>query len=204
MSGRIIQLVKQFLSIMKHKSSELCSHLDPIKTHVIRVFVSTGSLPAQSQKMYSSQPELKTNWTKVSFKRGRSTQEETEREVKHTKEKEHCINQTCISNHCTALLEEESEDQQQKAGPEHMPKPPPIYITDIKNISPLIQLFLEQITKQQYEIKAAADNQVKVQPKTSESYKTIIKSLAKKHVEFHIYKLKEERSYRVVLKTYPE
>jgi hypothetical protein len=38
-----------------------------------------------------------------------------------------------------------------------MPKSPPIYITDVKNISPLIQL-LEQIAKQQYEIKALADN----------------------------------------------
>jgi DNA-binding protein H-NS len=60
-----------------------------------------------------------------------------------------------------------------------MPKLPPIYITDIKIISPLIQL-LEQIEKQQYEIKALADNQVKVQPKTSESYRVIIKALAKK------------------------
>jgi hypothetical protein len=38
-----------------------------------------GSLPAQSQKMYSSQPELNSNWTKVSYKRGRLTQEETEK-----------------------------------------------------------------------------------------------------------------------------
>jgi hypothetical protein len=38
-----------------------------------------------------------------------------------------------------------------------MPKPPPIYITDIKNISPLLQL-LEQIAKRQYEVKALADN----------------------------------------------
>jgi hypothetical protein len=36
-----------------------------------------GSLPAQSQKMNSCQPELNDNWTKVSYKRGRSTQEET-------------------------------------------------------------------------------------------------------------------------------
>jgi hypothetical protein len=40
---------------------------------------------------------------------------------------------------------------------------------------------LEQIAKQQYEIKALADNQVKVQPKTYESYRTIIKALAEKH-----------------------
>jgi hypothetical protein len=41
---------------------------------------------------------------------------------------------------------------------------------------------------------------IKVQPKTSESYRKIIKALAKILMEFHTYKLKEERSYTVVLK----
>jgi hypothetical protein len=39
--------------------------------------------------MYSSQPELNNSWTKVSYKRGISSQEETEREAKHTKEREY-------------------------------------------------------------------------------------------------------------------
>jgi hypothetical protein len=66
------------------------------------------------------------------------------------------------------------------AGPEKTPKPPPIYITDVKNISPHIQL-LEQIVKQQCEIKAFAGYQVKVQPKTSESYRTVTKALTEKN-----------------------
>jgi hypothetical protein len=57
-----------------------------------------GSLPAQSQKVYSSQPELNDNLNKVSYKRGRSAQEETEREAKHAKESEHWLNQTSTSN----------------------------------------------------------------------------------------------------------
>jgi hypothetical protein len=88
--------------------------------------------------MYSSEPELNNKSTKVSYKIGRSTQEQTETEAKHTKESEHWLNQTSISNRYTALLEEESADQQHKASPENTPKPPPIYITDVKNISPLI------------------------------------------------------------------
>jgi predicted transcriptional regulator len=80
-----------------------------------------------------------------------------------------------------------------------MLEPPPIYITGIKNISPLIEL-LEQIAKQQYETQALQDDQVKVQPKAFESYRTITKALAKKCTEFHNYKLKEEQSYRVMLK----
>jgi hypothetical protein len=159
-----------------------------------------GSLPGQSQKNeFFPQPVLNDNSTKVSYKRGRSTQESTEREAEHTKESEHWLNQTSTSNRYIALLEEESEDYQQKASPENKPKPPPIYINDVTNISPLIQL-LEQIALQQYEVTALAHNQVKVQPKTSESYTIIIKALAEKCTQFHTYKLKEERSYRVVLK----
>jgi hypothetical protein len=67
--------------------------------------------------MYSSQTELNYNWTKVSYKRGRSTQG-TEREAKHTKENEHWLNQTSTSNPYTALQGEKNEAQQQKAGPE--------------------------------------------------------------------------------------
>jgi hypothetical protein len=78
-------------------------------------------------------------------------------------------------------------------------KPPPRYVTGVQNISPIIQL-LEQIAKEQYDIKALTDNQVKFQPKTSECNSTIVKALAERHTEFHTYKLKEERSYRVVLK----
>jgi hypothetical protein len=46
-------------------------------------------------------------------------------------------------------------------------KPPPIYVTGVHSISPLIRL-LEQIAKEQYEIKALADIQVIVQPKNSQ------------------------------------
>jgi ribosome assembly protein YihI (activator of Der GTPase) len=52
------------------------------------------------------------------------TQEETEREGKQAKEREHRINQTFTSSRYAALLEEESEDQQQKAGPENTSKHP--------------------------------------------------------------------------------
>jgi hypothetical protein len=73
-----------------------------------------GSLPAQPQQIYSSQPELNDNWTKVSYKRRRLTQEETEREAKHTKERDHRLNESSTFSHYTALVEEESEEQQQK------------------------------------------------------------------------------------------
>jgi hypothetical protein len=85
-----------------------------------------GSLPAQSQQMYSthqsqyripphvfpSKPELNI-WTKI-YKRGKSAQEETEEKSKHGTESEHWINQTSTSSRYTALLQEEVEDEQHK------------------------------------------------------------------------------------------
>jgi hypothetical protein len=58
----------------------------------------------------------------------------------------------------------------------------------------------EQIAFQQYEVKPLAQNQVRVHPKTSESYRTITKALAEKRTQFHTYKLKDGRTYRVMLK----
>jgi hypothetical protein len=65
--------------------------------------------------------------------------------------------------------------------------------------SPLLQL-LEQVAVHQYKTKTLANNQVNIQPATTDSCRAIIKALAEKQTEFHIYKQKEERSYRVVLK----
>jgi hypothetical protein len=46
---------------------------------------------------------------------------ENESEAKHAKESEHWLNQTSTSNRYAALLEEGSEAQQRKAGPENTP-----------------------------------------------------------------------------------
>jgi hypothetical protein len=59
------------------------------------------------------------------------------------------------------------------------PKPPPIFVSDVIVIPPLLQL-LDQIAPQQYEIKALARNQVRIQPKVSDAYRAIIKALAEK------------------------
>jgi hypothetical protein len=57
-------------------------------------------------------------------------------------------------------METNNPESQHNPGPEHTPKPPPIYIQDVTSIPPLLQL-LEQVAAQQYETKALADNQVK-------------------------------------------
>jgi hypothetical protein len=66
--------------------------------------------------MYPSYPEPNNAWTKVTHKRSRLTHEdeEAQREVKHTKENEHRLHLTPTSNHYTALLKEDNDQQQQK------------------------------------------------------------------------------------------
>ena len=81
---------------------------------------------------------------------------------------------------------------------EPIPKPPPIYVRDV-TVIPLLQL-LDQTTPKQYEIKALAQNQVRIQPTSPDAYRSIVKVLAEKNTTFHTFKPKEDRSYRVVLK----
>lgn len=79
------------------------------------------------------------------------------------------------------------------------PKPPPIYVDQVFNIQPLTDL-LAEIACEEYEIKILKGEEVKIQPKTTLAYRTIVKELQKKGTEFHTYKLKQDRSFRVVLK----
>jgi hypothetical protein len=109
------------------------------------------------------------------------------------------LNPTPTSNCFSSLQQEDDLVNQSSPSKETTPKQPPIYITNATSIPPLFQLF-DQIIPQLYEIKALAQNQVKIQPKTSGSYRLIIKALLDRNTQFHIYKPKEERTYRVVLK----
>jgi len=44
------------------------------------------------------------------------------------------------------------------------------------------------------------NEQIKIQPKSSIAYVNIVKKLITKNTEFYAYKLKQERSFKVVLK----
>jgi hypothetical protein len=117
----------------------------------------------------------------------------------HIKQDNHWLNPTPTSNRLASLSDEEVTDHLQEAATDIRPKPPPIFVSDVTTILPLLQL-PDQIVKQQCEIKALPDNQVRIQPKTPDSYRAIIKALAEKNTTFHTYKPKDERNYRVVLK----
>lgn len=92
------------------------------------------------------------------------------------------------------------EQQVEDADPtDRTPKPPPIYVDRVSNIQPLTDL-LNKIANGEHLIKVLRNEEVKIQPKTSQAYSTIVKNLQEKGTEFHTYKLKQDRSFRVVLK----
>jgi hypothetical protein len=79
------------------------------------------------------------------------------------------------------------------------PKPPPIFISGVTNIKPLIEL-LNALAPNKYLVKTQPHDQAKVQPTESPVYTAIIKALMDRNTEFHTYKPKQDRSFRVVIK----
>lgn len=79
------------------------------------------------------------------------------------------------------------------------PKPPPIFVDKVSNIQPLLQL-LKEIADGNFDIKVLSNDKVRIQPQTAEIYSKIVKCLQLKDTEFHTYKPKSERSFKVVLK----
>jgi hypothetical protein len=95
-----------------------------------------GSLPVQPPTMSSSQPPPLPSWTTVSYKRGRSTQECSDRVAKHVKDNHHLSPPTITSNRYASLANQDSEGPPTPTGPATIPKPPPIYIQNVTSIPP--------------------------------------------------------------------
>jgi hypothetical protein len=93
-----------------------------------------GSLPAQSQQMCSFQDYQQFQYhaqatpTGLKYHTNEVDQHKVKLggETKHSKESEQWLNQSSTSSCYTALLEEESEDQEHKAGSENTSRALPI------------------------------------------------------------------------------
>jgi hypothetical protein len=79
------------------------------------------------------------------------------------------------------------------------PKTPRIFISGVTNIKPLIDL-LNTLAPNKYLVKTLLHDQVRVQPTGSSVYTTIIKALMEKNTEFHTYKPRQDRNFRVVIR----
>jgi len=72
-------------------------------------------------------------------------------------------------------------------------------VSGVQNIQPLKEL-LVTVTENDFELKILNGDQVKIQPSSTDKCHTIIKALAEKHTEFHMYQPKKNRSFRTVLR----
>lgn len=152
------------------------------------------------EKVTNSKSTMKPNeWSEVSRKRARTSPGSTskDKQPKTSNWLRSTEPEVITQNSFDGLDDEVIEIRDQKD--KKTPKPPPIYVSNVGNINPLTTL-LNNIAKNDYVIKVINSEEVKIQPKSSEAYTNIVKHLDEKETDFHTYKPKQERSFKVVLK----
>ena len=81
-----------------------------------------------------------------------------------------------------------------------IPKPPPIFVYGITNFPDMVRSLRNIVDDDQYTTKCMADNTVKINSTTPETYRTLIRHMRDNNIIHHTYQPKEERAYRIVLK----
>lgn len=139
------------------------------------------------------------DWQTITYKKRYRSPEENQKRQKQTKLDEYWLGNTTSSNIFNNLQEEGDNTPSATMSKNTEPKPPPIFIAGVSNINPLTQL-LKEIAGEEFILKALGDEQVKIQPKTGETYTKITKALIQKNTQFHTYQSKQQRCFRVALK----
>lgn len=83
---------------------------------------------------------------------------------------------------------------------ETTPKPPPIYIPNVLNITQMIKKLLTIVANSEFNYKSLREGQVRLMVKTVDSYRKVVNYLESEKINFHTYQLKQERSFRIVMK----
>ncbi|CAG5004480.1 unnamed protein product [Parnassius apollo] len=84
---------------------------------------------------------------------------------------------------------------------EYIPKPEPIFVTGIVNITPLRELIVKVVAIDKFTMTTLRSGHIiKLMPVDIETYKTIRDNLIKNNINHYTYELKSERAYRVVIR----
>lgn len=102
------------------------------------------------------------------------------------------------SNNRYAALDNEDEDAEENQ--EATQKPPPIYIPNVKNINNMVIELSKVISYTEFSYKSLREGQVRLMIKSVDAYRKVVKYLDSSKLNFHTFQLKQERSYRVVIK----
>lgn len=79
-------------------------------------------------------------------------------------------------------------------------KPPPIFIHGVTNFKGMVDNLAKITDDETYHSKALADNTVKINALNIDTYRKLIKHLRDEKIVHHTYQLKQERSYRIVIR----
>lgn len=93
-----------------------------------------------------------------------------------------------------------NEDTVTQNAIEKTPKPPPIFIYDVINYPLMINQLNNIAEQEQYTTKSMANNVIKINCNTPDTYRTMITYMNENNIIYHSYQLKDERAYRVVIK----
>jgi hypothetical protein len=92
------------------------------------------------------------------------------------------------------VIKTSQSQQKQKTPPS-----PPIFIDDVIDIQTMIKFIEKDINKEDYQLKIKND-QVKILPTNLDSHRKLTKLPKTLNAKFHIYQLKQERPFRVLLR----
>ena len=79
-------------------------------------------------------------------------------------------------------------------------KPPPIFIHGVINYDEMTKHIREIAEDEQYHTKSFANNVIKLNCTTPETYRKLVRYFKENNTYYHTYQLKEERAYRIVIR----
>lgn len=138
-------------------------------------------------------------WTKVPERKRQRESPEINKALKQKKLDAYWLSQPTPTSNRFSELDNDSQEAQTIEIVEKPAKAPPLYVDRVSNIQPLLKM-LDEIAADNYELKVLRNDQVRIQPKSTEVYTKIVKNLQEKNTEFYTYRPKQDRCFKVVLK----
>lgn len=92
------------------------------------------------------------------------------------------------------------EKDEDRAPVEKIPKPPPIYVSNLTNYMQLCADLIQICGANNFVCKCRINNVI-ISAKTIEDYRKIIHYLSEKNAEYHTYQLKQDKAFRVVIRS---
>lgn len=141
--------------------------------------------------------EDENNWQQVPTKRKRCGSPNT-----YLQKRQHHDNAPSTSNRFLSLdtNEGEHETEDNTVNEVAVPKPPPIFIPNVEDITKMVKNLSKIVPSTDYNYKCLRNNEIRLVVNNTESYRKVINHLDNIKINYHTYQLKQERAFRVVIK----